>query len=106
MPWKTFSFPRVSYITNTHNYKDIRYSIAQCGGGANPIKIGDCSWIGINCTILDGTVLGNHCVVGANSVVKGKFPGYCVIAGSPARIVKKYDFGSGKWLPYKDGEKK
>lgn len=38
--------------------------------------------------ILPGTTLGNHCVVAANSVVRGYFPPFSLIAGSPARIVK------------------
>ena len=29
--------------------------------------------------------------IGANSVVRGVFPDYCVIVGAPARIVKRYD---------------
>lgn len=38
-----------------------------------------------------GTVLGKQCIVGANSVVRGDFPDYCVIVGAPARVVKRYD---------------
>ena len=54
--------------------------------------IGNDCLIGMNSVILPGTHLGNHCIVGANSTVRGEFPDYCVIAGSPARIIKRYDF--------------
>ena len=47
--------------------------------------------------IMPGTVLGKQCVVGANSVVKGTFPDYCVIVGSPAKIVKKYNQQTHIW---------
>jgi acetyltransferase-like isoleucine patch superfamily enzyme len=52
------------------------------------VKIGNHVWIGCNATILKGTHIGNHCIVGAGSVVKGVFPDNCLIAGNPARIIK------------------
>ena len=36
-------------------------------------------------------------VIGANAVVRGHFPDYCVIVGVPAKIVKRYDALSGIW---------
>lgn len=56
---------------------------------AKPIKIGKNCFIGCNSIILKGTVLGNGCVVGAGAVVSGKFEDNCVIAGNPARVIKK-----------------
>lgn len=59
--------------------------------------------IGINCkiynnvVILPGTILGKHCIVGANSVVSGEYPDYCVLAGNPARIISKYDRETATW---------
>lgn len=45
-----------------------------------------------------GTILGEQCIVGANSVVRGTFPDYCVIAGVPAKIIKIYNKESGEWV--------
>ena len=53
------------------------------------IIIGDNVWVCINSTILKGTVIGNNCVVAANSVVKGKFPDNVLIQGNPAVIVRE-----------------
>ncbi len=54
-----------------------------------PIKIGDDCFIGMNSIILKGTELGDRVVVGAGSVVHGKFPSDCIIAGNPAKIIKQ-----------------
>ena len=59
--------------------------------------IGENCFIGMGAAIMPGTVLGKQCVVGANSVVKGTFPDYCVIVGSPAKIVKKYNQHTQIW---------
>lgn len=51
------------------------------------IKIGDDVWIGANCVILDGAVVGTGCVIGAGSVVKGKLEPFTVYAGNPLRKI-------------------
>ncbi|HJC35183.1 MAG TPA: acyltransferase [Candidatus Mediterraneibacter faecipullorum] len=66
------------------------------GGDSNlipskEIKIGKNCFIGCNSIILKGTVLGNGCVVGAGAVVCGKYEDNCVIAGNPARVIKRLD---------------
>lgn len=60
---------------------------------AKPIVIGKNCFIGCNSIILKGTILGDGCVVGAGAVVSGKFEGNCVIAGNPARVIKKLKGG-------------
>lgn len=58
---------------------------------AKSVVIGKNCFIGCNSIILKGTVLGDGCVVGAGAVVSGKFESYSVIAGNPARVIKKLD---------------
>lgn len=47
------------------------------------------SWIGANCAILAGSVIGAGTVVGANTVVVGNVPDNCVFAGNPGLIKKQ-----------------
>ena len=58
---------------------------------AKPITIGKNCFIGCNSIILKGTTLGDNCVVGAGAVVSGTFEANCVIAGNPARVIKRLD---------------
>ena len=45
-----------------------------------------------------GTVeIGKHCVIGANSVVTHDIPDYCVAAGSPCKVLKRYNMVSREW---------
>lgn len=56
-----------------------------------PINIGNDVYIGVNTTILSGTKIGNRCIIGACSLVKGNFPDNSVIAGVPAKVIKTVD---------------
>lgn len=57
--------------------------------GMKPVCIGDDCFVGTGSILLKGTVLGKNCVVGAGSVVHGEFPDNCVIAGNPAKVIKR-----------------
>lgn len=58
-------------------------------GKSKSIIIGNDVWLGTNCVILPGTIIGDGSVVMANSVVKGSFPNQSIIAGVPARAIKR-----------------
>lgn len=52
------------------------------------IVIGNNVWIGLNAIILKGSIIGDNCVVGAGSVVKGNFEENSLIMGNPAKFIK------------------
>lgn len=54
-----------------------------------PVSIEDDVWLGARCTILPGVTIGKGTTVGANSVVTKDVPSYCVVAGNPAKVVKR-----------------
>ncbi|AFC32972.1 acyltransferase [Paenibacillus mucilaginosus] len=53
-----------------------------------PVKIGDRVWIGCKAIILKGVTIGDGAVVAAGSVVTKDVPPGCVVAGSPAKVIK------------------
>lgn len=62
-----------------------------------PIVIKDNVWIGEGVCIMPGVTIGYGCVIGALSVVTKDIPDYSIAVGSPAKVVKEYDFESKKW---------
>ena len=80
-----------------HNYQAIDQHIMDQPLTCKKTVIGENCFIGYGAVIDAGTILGKQCVVGANAVVKGSFPDYCVIAGVPATIIKKYNSSSHQW---------
>ena len=55
----------------------------------NKLVLGEHVWVSKGAFIMHGTTIGNGCVVGAKSVVKGVYPNNCTIAGNPAAIIRK-----------------
>jgi acetyltransferase-like isoleucine patch superfamily enzyme len=53
------------------------------------VHIGDHCWLCTGCTIMPGVTIGNHVYVGGGSVVTHDVPDHCLVAGNPARIIKK-----------------
>lgn len=53
-----------------------------------PVIIGNNVWIGDKCTILSGVTIGDNAIIAANSVVTHDVPSNCVVAGTPAKVVK------------------
>ncbi len=87
---------------HSHAYKDVNVTIRRQGvteGGK--VRISQGCWIGqgtvIHCDQGELT-LGPNCVVAPNSLVNRSFPGYSLVAGNPARVVKQYDIEKGAWV--------
>ena len=87
-----------------HEFADVNIPVKLQGlritstlDGTPNVEIGDGSWLGTHVVIAGNVTIGKNCVIGANSVVTKDVPDYCVAAGVPAKIIKKYNFNTGKW---------
>lgn len=95
---KVLTAERVFISDNLHNFENVELPVMDQGlKYKNKVVIGDGAWIGENVCIV-GASVGKNSVVGANSVVTADIPDYCVAIGSPARVIKKYDFELKRWV--------
>ena len=76
----------VQLISNNHDLDD--RNVITC----KPITIGKRVWVGAGATILPGVTIGDNSVIGAGSVVTKDVPVDTIVAGNPARIIKKIDY--------------
>jgi|SRR3989344_1527168 len=89
---------RVTILDHVHDYTDVEKAVIdQPIAGKGKIIIENDCFIGINSVIMGGIKIGKHAVIGANSVVTHDVPSYAVVAGSPAKVIKRYDKKKKKW---------
>ena len=72
-----------------HNFADTARRIDEQGISTRPVVIGDDVWVGANAVILPGVTIGRHAVVAAGAVVTKDVPDNTVVAGVPAKEVKR-----------------
>jgi maltose O-acetyltransferase len=81
--------PDIMIIANKHGYKNRKIPMINQGISEEKIEIGDDIWIGARSIILPGVKIASGCVIAAGSVVTKSFGPNLVIAGNPAKIIKK-----------------
>lgn len=64
---------------------------------AKPVIIAEDVWIGEFVAVLPGVTIGKGSIVGAMSVVSKDIPPYSIAVGSPAKVIKQYNFTTEKW---------
>lgn len=86
-------------ITNIdHNYEQLNIPVLEQGYTTRETSIGENCFIGHGAVIQAGAKIMDHVIVGANSVVcRGGYPSNCVLVGSPAKVVKKYNVETDTW---------
>ncbi len=89
---------RVYISDNSHGYKNIHLAIIdQPIEQLQEVLIDDGAWLGENVCIV-GVNVGKNSVIAANSVVTRNVPDYCVAAGIPAKIIKRFCFDRNDWF--------
>ena len=87
------------YVSDTgHEYEDPEVPIIDQPLRVNRrVEIGDGAWIGIGAAIVGNVRIGRNAVVGANAVVTSDVPDHTVVAGNPARVVRRLLDGEWRW---------
>jgi len=79
---------RVDFINEKGEYlKNKNWSTVN----SKSITIGDDVWLGMECLILKGVTVGEGAIVAARSVVTKDVAPYTIVAGNPAKEVKKLE---------------
>jgi acetyltransferase-like isoleucine patch superfamily enzyme len=79
--------PGAKVLGSMHTGEPVEEPIIRTPLGIAPVRIGACSDIGVNATLLPGVTLGQGCIVGAGAVVTRDVPAFAKVAGVPARVI-------------------
>jgi len=80
-----------------HNYFDVNLPITQQKDIVKETKIEDQAWIGANCVVVPGVIIGKHAVVAAGSVVTKDVPPFSIVGGNPAKLIRQYNWDTKEW---------
>jgi len=80
----------VQIYVNNHSYEDTSVPIIDQGYlDCRDVVLESGCWVGSNSIILPGVTIGKNSVVAAGSVVKSSVPDFTVVAGNPAKVIRK-----------------
>lgn len=92
--------PNVTIYDHNHNFG--ADGIEQ-GYQIRAVSIGNHVWIGTGVIILAGTTIGDHCVIGAGTVVHGIIPPHSLVTGSRELVIRRLENSYGKSINYYPG---
>jgi len=86
--------PFCSIVAGNHTMKNESYRFGEYQYGS--IKIGRGTWLGSHCVITSNVKIGKGCLVAAGSVVTKNVEDFSVVAGVPAKVIKKLNSNKGE----------
>ena len=93
--------PNFSAFAFNHVFDDPEGGLIRDNGVTSEgITVGDDVWIGANVSVTDGVTIGDHSVVGIGSVVTKNVEPWSVVAGNPAKFIRRREGGGDE-----EGEK-
>lgn len=88
---RVYTAPLVQILAVNHVYQDPARPFVEQGITAEGIQVGDDVWIGAGAVVTDGVSIGQGAVVGAGAVVTRDVPEHTLVAGVPAKVVRKIE---------------
>ena len=80
----------VTILTTNHEFENPSIPIQEQGvRERKTVRVCDDVWIGANSIILPGITIGSGAVIGAGSVVTKDIPPFVIVAGNPARVIRR-----------------
>jgi acetyltransferase-like isoleucine patch superfamily enzyme len=79
----------VSVLGDNHRFDRLDIPIAAQGVEPAPVRIGDDVWLGAGAIVLAGVTIGRGSVVGAGAVVTHDVAEHTIVAGNPARVLRR-----------------
>ncbi|MGI2216182.1 acyltransferase [Shewanella baltica] len=73
-------------VSGNHTRIEMSYRFGK--SKVNDILIGSGTWVAANCTVIAGAIIGDGCLVAANSAISGDCSSHGIYAGVPARKIK------------------
>lgn len=90
-----------AFIGSSHNYNDpFRAYISTGTTLKDEIYVGVNCFFGFGSKVIGNVKVGHGSIVGAGAVVKENVPPFSLVVGSPARVIKRFNFKKGTWLPW------
>lgn len=86
----------VMILTSFHDY-NLFGEERKTSAGSKPVHIKEGVWLATRCIILPGVTIGEHAVIGAGAVVSKNVEPYTMVAGNPAKVIKKYNHTEKTW---------
>lgn len=78
-----------SFLSSDHEFNDKNLPLAKQGLRLGQIIVEDDVWVGAGAKILRGIHVGRGSIIGAGAVVTKNVPEYTIVAGVPAKVIKK-----------------
>ena len=78
----------VTIMSVNHGFESLDMPIKDQPIIPMPVKIGDDVWLASKVSVLGGTTVGDHSVIGAGAVVTGDIAPRSVAVGVPAKVIK------------------
>ena len=93
---RVYTSPNTQIVAVNHVFNDPTQPFIHQGITAEGIQIEDDVWLGSNAVITDGVTIGKGAVIAAGAVVTNDVPAHTIVAGVPAKVIRKINGDDSK----------